>query len=247
MNCERVRGETMTEAYLTGRLSEQEREAFELHYLECNACFAELEAMRAVQGALRSMPRAAASTPTRRVWQRPLWLLAAAALVIAVVAIQPWTKSPSPQVAVAPKPAANSYGELARFDPPPFQPSVLRGPQEPWEPAFRDAMAYYTRRDWRGCQSALNAVASKYPQAIGARYYLGVCALLANDVVVGEAALRDTILSGDNPYLEEAHFYLAKALLARGDAAGARAELRKTIAMGGDLEQQASALAARIP
>ena len=59
--------------------------------------------------------------------------------------------------------------------------------------------------------------------------------------------VRETILAGDSPYLEEAHFYLAKALLAEGDAVGARAELNKTVAMAGDLAPQASALAARIP
>jgi anti-sigma factor RsiW len=254
MTCEQVREQSVVEAYLMGRLPEQERDAFELHYLECDRCFADVEAMRAVQGALRSMPvsRATPIAPAKPmfpVWRRSGWILSAAAvLVLSAIVVERFNQPfAPPRVAVVPQPAVNLYAELARFDPPPFSAVKLRGPAQPSESAFQQAMENYTRRDWPACESALIAVSAQYPQTIKARYYQGVCALLANHPAVGEAALRDTIAAGATPYLEEAHFYLAKALLSRADAEGARAELRKTIAMGGDLEQPAIALAARLP
>jgi hypothetical protein len=259
MNCDQVREQSIVEAYLMGRLPEQEREAFELHYLECDRCFADVEAMRAVQGALRSMPRAPSVVPissanaiaaTLPVWQRPRWILAAAAvLVIGAIALERFNHplAPPPEIAAAPQPAVNLYAELARFDPPPFSAVKLRGAAQPSETAFQQAMENYTRSDWPACESALSTVVARFPQTVKARYYQGVCALLASHPAAGESALRDTVAAGATPYLEEGHFYLAKALLARGDAAGAQVELRKTIAMGGDLEAQATALAARLP
>ena len=265
MDCEAVREESIVEAYLCGKLDEAAREAFELHYFECERCFAELEAVRSVQAALRLSPRGplalpggrgapnsrAASAPSAaRRWWVPA--IAAAALVAAIIGAVRLTR-PRPAVTAlvtttAPaKPAASQYAELARFDPPAYNHAVLRGAPKSGEADFAHAMDSYIEKDWPACRAALSGVAGEFPKLVAARYYLGICSLLSGHAADGEDALRQVIADGDTPYLEEAHFYLAKALLARGDAEQAKAELRKTIAMGGDLEPKASALAARIP
>ncbi len=263
MDCETVQQQSIVEAYLRGKLDEARREAFELHYFECERCFAELEAARTVQAALRQMPRgpvalpggggkgqAKASSPVKRLWMTGV----AGALIAGAAAVVQFTRprpTPAPAVAVntaAPaKPAAALYAELARFDPPAYNRALLRGAQRSGEADFTHAMDSYIQKDWPACRAALSGVAGEYPKLVAARYYLGICSLLSGHASEGEDALRQVVGDGDTPYLEEAHFYLAKALLARGDAEQAKAELRKTIAMGGDLEPRASALEARIP
>jgi Putative zinc-finger len=52
MDCARVAQEEILEAYLLGRLNEEDREAFEEHYFECAGCFDELQTVRAVCGEL---------------------------------------------------------------------------------------------------------------------------------------------------------------------------------------------------
>jgi hypothetical protein len=66
-----------------------------------------------------------------------------------------------------------------------------------------------------------------------ASFFLGICYLLEGRDSDGIARLRDTITLGDSPELEEAHFYLAKALLRQHDRSGARAELERAIALKG--------------
>ncbi len=247
MNCDQVRDPSVIEAYLAGRLAEADRDAFEMHYLECDGCYAAVEAMRAIQAGVRAVPKE--PVPIRRAgaWS-PRWVLVAAAVLIAGVVLVERRQHPAESpVALAPQAAQNLYAELARFDPPPFSPVRLRTALEPGDAEFHSAMEAYPKHDWAACESSLHAVASKYPQAMAARYYFGICALLAKDTATGAEALRQTIIAGDSPYLEEAHFYLAKALLAEGDAVGARAELNKTVAMAGDLAPQAATLLARIP
>lgn len=263
MNCEAVRQESIVEAYLRGKLDEAGREAFELHYFECERCFAEVEAARSVQAALRQMPRGPVAIPRGRGKKKPralsarqVWIpaIAAAALIAGVAAVVQFTRprpAPVPTVATntaaPPKTVASLYAELARFDPPPYSRAVLRGAQEAGKADFAHAMDSYIEKDWPACRAALSGVVGQYPKLVAARYYLGICSLLSGHAPEGEDALRQVIGDGDTAYLEEAHFYLAKALLAGANAEEAKAELRKTIAMGGDLEPQASALAARIP
>ena len=53
ITCQAVSEGDLLEQYVAGGLPDGEKEALELHYFACDACFAELEAMRAAQGALR--------------------------------------------------------------------------------------------------------------------------------------------------------------------------------------------------
>ena len=264
-DCEAVRDRSIMEAYLTGRLPELDWDAFELHYFECASCFSHLEALRMVQIALRSMAGIAVALPGGRGKKAPVYLLTAAGVAAAVAGVAAWEHSRKaadlssasknrPAMSVAPQAgtlrsgaAPAVYAELARFDAPPYHMAVLRGARIRGEAEFTQAMIAYSRQDWASCRSRLAAVTARFPGLVEAHYYLGICALLSNRVADGETALRYVIGNADTPYLEEAHFYLAKALLARGEAEAAKAELRKTIAMGGDLEPQAAALAARIP
>jgi tetratricopeptide (TPR) repeat protein len=106
---------------------------------------------------------------------------------------------------------------------------------------FRDAIAHYKNRDYAAAIPGLAAEPD-----IEARFYLGICYLYTGKRDNGIAELRKVIAAGDTPYLERAHFYLAKGLIGAGDLSGARQQLDQTIALHGDLDQQAEGLLARL-
>jgi len=60
------------------------------------------------------------------------------------------------------------------------------------------------------------------------------------------AELQKAIAIGESPYLEEAHFYLAKARLRQGDIQAAREELERAIERRGRLETEARRLLAQV-
>src|SRR5262245_7810302 len=69
--------------YLLGTLSDEERDRLEAHLFECDRCFDELHAMRAVQRELARDRPAILAEPAGRSWTNYSGLAAAAALVVA--------------------------------------------------------------------------------------------------------------------------------------------------------------------
>jgi len=133
---------------------------------------------------------------------------------------------------------------LARFDPPAY--SSESQTDEATPKTFQRAMARYAKRDFAGAIPELRAAAAAEPDLWAARYYLGICLLLANDVPAGIAELRAVIAAPASRYQEPARFYLAKALLGQQDPDAAREQLEAVVRMHGELEQQARALLAQI-
>ena len=80
------------------------------------------------------------------------------------------------------------------------------------------------------------------PTNAAASFFLGICYLIQNRDDDAVAQFKATIALGDSPELEEAHFYLAKALLRRQDLSGALAELRLAEAMHGPRQAEERSL-----
>jgi tetratricopeptide (TPR) repeat protein len=264
MTCETVEERNLAEEYLLGRLDEDERRAFELHYFECSDCFERLRATQAVQQLLAQDPSAGAASTSPRWWAMGQGLAAAAA----VVAIGVWlvhepdgltssraavpaptlpqaaTRTPPPSTPAA---SVAILQELARFEPPAYTPASWRGASTPPPPAFRRAMARYVQKDYAAALTGLRAAVSQDPESPDAWFFLGASALLADEADAGIDALRRTLALGSTPYEEEAHFYLAKGLVRKGSVSAARDHLRKTVALGGDLESAARELLQRLP
>lgn len=140
--------------------------------------------------------------------------------------------------------ASGGYEFLARVYPPAYRDLGGTGSERPAE--FRTAIERYSHRDYDGAITGLAKAVDKKPDFVEARLYLGICYLSANNRASGIAELRKVVEAGDTPYREQARFYLAKGLLGTGDVVGARQQLNDTIAMHGDLEQQAEALLTRV-
>ncbi len=266
MDCEQIKREEVVERYLLGQLSEAEQDAFELHYFECADCLEQVQAY----GSLREeLARQRAAIPAEAVrastgW-RWAWAAGAAAAVV-VVSLGLWLRrpqvrpQPSTPVAAAPVSKAPeqtdtdhktgeagstqgaSLEELARFDPPRYSPAILRGPTDEATLHFREGMNLYSKGDYAGTIEKLRSTVELNPQAADARFFLGTCFLLTEQSTEGIRELKETIALGESPYLEQAHFYLSKAYLRKGNVAKARKELQTTVRLHGDLENQAREL-----
>jgi tetratricopeptide (TPR) repeat protein len=253
MVCAQIKREEVVERYLTGSLGAEEQESFEEHYFACEQCVAVLQAHRALQAELsasapqiRAMP-----APNPSVWRWTAAMVTAAVVILAVLGIRwgmrPGLSPPAPPTqTMQPGPVGPSLAELARFDPPTYTPAVLRGAQDEAMRKFRVAMKHYQQGDYARAITGLREAAKLNPKDAGALFFLGVSLLLSGQTDDGIAALQQSVALGDTPYLEEAHYYLAKAFLHKSDLAAAEAELQKTVQLKGDLEGKAQELSQAI-
>jgi tetratricopeptide (TPR) repeat protein len=245
MTCTEVDERGLAEAYLLGRLSESERDAYEAHYFECARCYSELQALRDVQDALRATPAAAPARPW--VWAAIAATLVLASSAIAWVALRPGTSGQASVIATAPAPPSLDVQEMTRLaavTPPPYEPRRLRS-AEPRE-AFTSGMAKYRAGDYAGAVPLLERAVAQEPEADDARFYFGASQLLTGNAAAAIATLKRVADREGSPYAEEARFLTAKAHLRGSDVAAAIADLDRTIALHGAREQDAAALRDRL-
>lgn len=252
MNCEQIMRSEVAEKYLLGQLSEAEQKAFEQHYFECQRCFDDLQTYRALQLELKHAAPAIRAEPaaTRIGWK---WASAAAAAVVTLaVGIGVWFRQPAtvpssppapvvqaPKVQTPTEPPLPTLQELAQVQPPPYVPASLRGPEDEARRQFRQAMRHYMKGEF---QAAIHGLRSAYElddQLPDVSFFLGVCYLLTEQTDSAIDLLRRTIGLGESPYLEEAHFYLSKAYLRKGDVLAATNELKATIRLQGSMQSDA--------
>lgn len=122
---------------------------------------------------------------------------------------------------------------------PPYTPAVLRGALDEAARRFQEAMRLYVRKDYEGAKAGLREAAGLDRERPDIAFFLGICALLTDEPVAAIAELRRTVALGESPYLEEAHFYLAKAHVRRGELAAAASQLEATVRLRGEREQEA--------
>jgi tetratricopeptide (TPR) repeat protein len=266
MDCGKVAREEILESYLLNRLSEGDREAFEEHCFECARCFDELQTLKAMQQVLRQEGVEFPAAPTRSPfnWTRTTGLAAAAVLAVAVVLwmraqepsfVEEPVRSQRPPQSDAPDrqppgslkptaPQAPSLEQLARVEAPRYEPLTLRDVPDEAAARFQRAMARYREADYQAAAAGLRAAAALDPEAVHVRFFLGVSELMTGQDNAAIEQLRATIALGDSPYLEEAHWYLAKAFLRRKDMAAARAQLTKVVELRGPWSGEAQRMIA---
>ena len=260
MDCTKAAREETLERYLAGTLSEEDREALEEHYFGCARCFDDLQALQAIRDELPRAVAAFEANPSRVV---PRWALAAAlaAAIVLAVGAALWmrpvpleiseTKAlPPPSRPEMPQPRTSdpavasgpSLEQLARFEPPRYEPLRVRGVSDEATARFQRGMEHYRRAEYAAAVDNLRAAAEMDPEAAHTGFYLGVAHLLLGQDDAGIARLRATIALGDSPYLEDAHFYLAKAFLKRKDLGAAETQLKELIRLPGSKRDEARRL-----
>jgi hypothetical protein len=268
VDCAMVAREEIIEKYLVDRLSEEDREAFEQHYFECARCFEDLQSLRAIRDELRL---SGAEFETRATPPFLRWAPAAgvaAALVLAVVVVlwmrprppeappeakntQPASgvqSSEKPQPSKPDSPAASepSLDQLARFEPPRYEPLTLRGVPDESTERFRQGMERYRKADYEGAVVDLRAAGELDRDAAHIHFFLGISQLMLGQDSDAIDRLRATIAVGESPYLEEAHWYLAKAFLRRKDLGAAESQLKRLIQLRGSWSGEAGRLLAQV-
>jgi len=257
MNCKEAEERDILEGYLLDRLSEAERDEFELHYFECESCFSKLQSGLMVQAELERQPlaRSQATGPL----PRRMWAWTPAFVTVALLfAIGIWwysaRKQPSQQVSSLPTTASPettaqsqppsfagpSLEELARVEPPPYSAMVLRGGEDETQQIFREAMQYYVKGDYTHAIPGLRAAVQASPRNARFNFYLGACYLLTDQTDLGIESFRETISLGDPAYSELAHFYLAKAYLRKKETIAAEDELQRIVRLHGSMEAEAA-------
>ena len=136
----------------------------------------------------------------------------------------------------------SSITDLARIEPPPYSPIVLRGADDEAAQKFHNAMRHYLNKDYVSAISGLRRVTQISPQAASANFYLGACYLLTNETDLAIQTLSKVISLDDPNYAEPAPFYLAKAYIRKNDLLTARVQLEKTVRLHGDREDEARQL-----
>ena len=259
-NCDRIRDSELAQKYVLGELTEADRESYELHYFECERCFDDLRNVQAIRSVLESAPRA-------RAHSHLIWRVGAIAAAVVLASLVGWqlarlARDRSQQSTIAtnqavPKPAATAIPgaadrvaqelqQLAQIDPPPYRAPVLRGADQANTDRFRKAMQSYAAHDYRAAIPGLALASKQDPSAPAPLFYLGVCYLIEDQAGEAGAVFTRAIALGNTPYLELAHFYLAKALLKARDTASAQRQLRATVALRGDKRKEAQTLLDRL-
>jgi tetratricopeptide (TPR) repeat protein len=268
MQCDQVLRDEIADRYLLDALSEQDREAFEEHFFECARCFDELQALQSIRGGLRQAGSEITARTTRPFFSRPSAAALAAAVVLAAgvaVWLRPtlWpvppeaTKGPSPPQVQSPgeqslrQPegpvvSGPSLEQLARVEAPRYKPPALRGAPDDATTRFQRGMEHYRQADYRRAAVDLRAAAELDPDAAHIRFFLGVTHLMLGQDTAAIDSLRATIALGDSAYLEEAHFYLAKAFLRQKDLAAAEAQLKTLIQLRGSGGDEARRLLSQV-
>jgi TolA-binding protein len=148
----------------------------------------------------------------------------------------------APPVAAGAAARSATLAALAVVHAPHYTPVVLRGALDEAARHFREAMRLYVTRDYAGAKRELLAAAALDRERPDIAFFLGICALLTDEPAAAIAELRRTIALGESPYLEEAHFYLAKAHMQRDELGDAAAQLEATVRLRGEREQEAREL-----
>ena len=262
MTCEDVSKDEIVERYMLDQLSADARESFEAHYFECARCFGLLRTYRDVQSELeRSRQEIVAVSPKWGRLREWAWVPALAAVLIAV-SVTVWQRppanvpaptgpsgpavegrpgaTPKPPAAVAPPQPL--FADLARVDAPRYTQPRVRGVTDDATVAFQQAMEHYLRRDYERAITGLREASALDREAPHILFFLSASQLLVAQTDAAIESFGKTIALGDSPYLEEAHFYLAKAYLRKEDLRAAASELERTIELGGERQPTARTL-----
>lgn len=253
--CDGSPAERFLEAYLQGTLPEDEAQKFEEHYFDCSICLAQVEAMQAVAKKLAAEPRAPQKKPIQwpsRIVIRFAALGAIAAMLLvgfvvlrfkseskpADVASVPAAPVAPASVATAQTPApslaASSLSRLADLTLPAFQGANLRGQSR--NPHFDAGMKAYSSQEYERAVKQLSQVPKQDEDALGAKFYTGVCQMQLKEYPEAKAALRSVADAGDSPEQEAALYYLAQTALLSDNPDEARRALQRTIALNGDFK-----------
>jgi tetratricopeptide (TPR) repeat protein len=235
VGCEHAFEDDRLERYVSGEAAEAERDAFEVHVLDCVACRRALEAHMDLADALRAthppagLPAPVAQPPA--VGARPArWLpiaaaLAAAALVgtvfmrsgpgtMPVPAETPASAAPATPAASVPSRPAGPALEKPEVTVSADRALRVRGSgDDSFLEDFGAAIEPYRNDDYARAAERLAAVARRHPAAPEPHFYRGVSLLFQGRSAEAVPALERAAELAQGPQRDGAEWYLALALV----------------------------------
>ena len=133
----------------------------------------------------------------------------------------PSAVSPAPADAVERR---GRIAELARFEPPRYEPAKSHATPGGANRAFQSAMMYYADGDFRTAANALSEILRKAPDVPEVNFYAGI-ALLVNDQPWQAMEAFDRVAGGASAFVEPARFFRAKTYLRLADVDSATRDL----------------------
>ena len=229
LSCDAVAELGLVERYVARRLTPEEREEFEAHFLTCDRCQSALVLGAGIRAAL---PRVRTTRPRRAwlVWGSGLGLAAAAGFAALILR--------APQ---QPSGALARLGDLLQA-PIYLGIPVRGGPARAADSLFDAAMTSYSAEQFEQASKQLRAALAAGVDSAPTEFFLGASYLMTGRPKEAAASFAGVVALGDTPYLAEAHFYRGKALLRLGQSAAALTELRQASALGGVIAGYARAL-----
>jgi tetratricopeptide (TPR) repeat protein len=119
---------------------------------------------------------------------------------------------------------------------------VRAGPSLPADSLFAVAMSDYVTERYDEAAAGLRAALAAGVETVPADFFLGASLLMTAHPAEAVDRFAKVIAAGESPYLAEAHFYRAKALLRLGEVSTAQAALREAARRGGVIGGYAQAL-----
>jgi TolA-binding protein len=103
---------------------------------------------------------------------------------------------------------------------------------------FQAAMRAYAEKRYGDAKALLDDEVRLAPDVPEVNFFLGVCRLVKGKPSSAVQPLRSVLTHKESPYVQSAHFYLAKAYLQLGDLQQAEGELQAAAAMPGQLQAE---------
>ena len=211
-------------AYIDNRLPPAQAVSVESHLADCEKCRAEIIQLN---GILR--PR----RPRRRVYFAALAVAAAVLLLFALpgtLGIPGGPTGPAQADSLAFR--IREMGAVAQ--PPIYLGVSVRAPSERGMELFTTGMRAYTAARYQDAVTALRGAGTAGIDGAATPFFLGASLLMLGDATGAAAEFARVISMGETPYLAEAHYYRAKALLLLNRPSDAMAELDRSAQSGAE-------------
>jgi tetratricopeptide (TPR) repeat protein len=229
--CEALRERSLIERYVAGKTTDAETAELETHYLTCARCQTDVR----LAAAIRMAPAPGARSPR---WALAGGTLALAAALGAIVLFGPRR----------PAPALRRLGEIAVA--PAYLGISVRAEPVPGQSLFDAAMAAYGSQHYDQAVRDLDAALRAGVDAPPAEFFRAASLLMLGHDARAADGFERVVALGETPYLPEARYYLAKALIRLGRGSDAARALGQIRSGAPELTRTAAALAdslARLP
>lgn len=223
--CDDLIERDLARGYLTGTLSPADEDLVEMHMLGCVRCQAEIRLASAVGTLAKSRARSSVRVTS---------IVGAAAAAILIAAV----------FATRSDQSASSVVTLGAIEGPPVYLGMpVRDDLSRADSSFAAGMAAYVAEDYRRAEQALRAALAGSVDPAAGGFFLAASVLLQNRNAEAAGLFARVIAQGDTPFLAEARFYRAKALLRSERDSEAVTELRALASSDHELAAPAAALA----